>query len=534
MKKFSSKIAIWFVPALLLLMGSLASCNPDDEEEQSQLSRMFMPTGTITSTSGESQVRLSWREALNVAGNITYTVEVAADTLFQTPVIYTGTTDTTSIVITDDNIPVRQKFFARIKTNARGNVPESRWLVSNGFTIRGVQIFVNTPVSTQDITDRSVRLRFNSRPGVSKVVVTPAGGTSREVSITQSHLTAGFVIVDGLVAGTNYTAEIFAGNKSFGVTTFQTKEPLSGNIIDLRGIVGRPSVLQDTITQVPTGSTIILKRGQTYTISSTTNLSKSVTITSGTDLTEPNLAAIYLTSNFNVVAGSNIDQIVFRDVNMSSDNATSKYVFNISNASTIGNMVFDNVQASKFRGIVRLQSSPTTITNFTVNNSVIDSIGSYGVINVDVATSQVQNIAIKNSTIFKAERIVTSRNNSTTVLLENLTINEAPTSGAYLVDYSTSSANNVSGGITIRNSILGIGKSGNLTIRGVRANASTLVQVVGTYATSDHVETGNPTPDLTSYNGTSLELWQDPKNGNFRFKDANFAGKATAGDPRWR
>ncbi|MGV3540962.1 MAG: DUF5123 domain-containing protein [Rufibacter sp.] len=534
MKKFRLKITSWLLPVALVAMAGLVSCDPEEDEENMQQLRMFMPTGQIKATSGESQVVLAWEASLFSTGNVDYTVEIAADTLFATPVLYSAVADTTNITITDDNVPVKQKLFARIKTNAQGNVPESKWVVSNGFSIRGVQLFNDIPVKTEDITDYSVRLRFTARPGVTRVVVTPVGGAAKEVQLSANDLTAGFIIVEGLASGTNYTAEIFAGTKSNGVTTFQTKEPLSGNIIDLRSIEGRPGVLQDTITQIPNGSTIILKRGQTYTITGTTNLSKSVTITSGSDLTEPNLAAIYFTSNFNIVAGSSIDQILFKDVNMSSDNATSRYVFNISNASTITNMTFDNVKASMFRGIVRLQSAPTTINNFLVNNSVIDSIGSYGVINVDVATSQVQNITIKNSTIYKAEKIVVSKNNSTSVLLENITVNESPTSGQYLVDYSTSGTNNVTNGILIKNSIFGIGKAGNLTIRGVRANTSTLVEVSGSYATSDHVETNFLTPNLTAYSGTSLDLWADPKNGNFTFKDQNFAGKNSAGDPRWR
>jgi len=38
---------------------------------------------------------------------------------------------------------------------------------------------------------------------------------------------------------------------------------------------------------------------------------------------------------------------------------------------------------------------------------------------------------------------------------------------------------------------------------------------------------------MTSYSGASSALWNDPLNGVFTLKDAAFAGKGIAGDPRW-
>ncbi|WP_181307032.1 DUF5123 domain-containing protein [Rufibacter sp. XAAS-G3-1] len=535
MKKINSKLFLLVYPMLLLLGLGMVSCKEDDEELGGM--RMFQPGGEISSSSGESSVTLTWETPANtVAGTTTYTVEIAKDTLFQTPVILTAQTDTATITFTEEQLTIKELYYARVKTNAREDGrEESKWLTSSRFSIRGAQLFVNNPVNSEDLTDRGVRLKFISRTELTRVVLTPlGGGTPIVVNLTPANLSSGTILVDNLASGTTYIAEIFAGTKSRGTTTLRTKDPLAGILVDLRGFTNRPSVLQDTLTQIPNGSTVILRRGMTYTIASEVNLDKSVTITSGTDLTEPELASIYFTSNFNIAAGSNIDRVTFRDVILTGSDATAKYVFNINKASTIKAMTFENVRAGKFRGLVRTQASPVIINNFTVNNSVLDSLGSYGVLTVDVATSQVQNIIISNSTIYKAEKVIVSRNNSTSVLIENVTVNEAPASGGYLVDYSTTGTNSVTNGIKIRNSILGIGKAGSQTIRGIRVNSASLVEVSGTYATSDHVESANPLPSLSTYNGTSLTLWQDPKNGDFHFKDGNFAGKATAGDPRWR
>jgi hypothetical protein len=58
----------------------------------------------------------------------------------------------------------------------------------------------------------------------------------------------------------------------------------------------------------------------------------------------------------------------------------------------------------------------------------------------------------------------------------------------------------------------------------------------GSYYTSDFND-GTTFPiksSLIAYAGASSALWTDPLNGIFTFLDANFAGKATAGDPKWK
>jgi len=528
------KIVNFFLPVCILTLLCLASCKEDMEEQTFEPERMFMPTGDIQSAGFVTSVKLIWKESLYAdPANTSYTIEVASDTLFQTPVVYTATTDTAGITITDENLGVRQRYFARVKTNATGNIPESKWVVSSGFLIPGEQIFTSTRT-----IDRAVALGWRQSPGLTKIVLTPAGGTSFDVALSETDNAAGSKIVENLTANTSYTAEIFAGTRSRGYLTFRTEEPLSGNLIDLRGITGKASALADTLLDVADGSIIILKRGETYTISSGISLSKSFTIMSGPSLTNPDRAIIFFTNNFNFVDGSTIDKIEFKDVIIRSDNYSGRYVFNTTGGATVNTISFDGCHAEIFRGLVRLQSGSTTVNNFVVNNSILDSLANYGVLTVDNATCMVNNIAIKNSTIYKAEKVITSRQNSVSVVIENSTFNEAVRGGDtnYLIDYSVSATNTVSQGIIITNSILGVGKSGaaNRTVRGIRTNESTPIQVNNSYKTADYVATSNLIPNLTDYSGTSFNLFTDPKNGNFTIKDAGFTGKATAGDPRWR
>jgi hypothetical protein len=297
-------------------------------------------------------------------------------------------------------------------------------------------------------------------------------------------------------------------------------------------------VLQDTIPIVASGSIILLKRGETYNISSTTNINKTLTFLAGADLLNPNKPVIYMPANFNITSGSNIDSIVFNDVVLRGSDYASKYVFNINTACNIGKIRFENCVAEIFRGVLRTQSQPAIIGTLEMNNCTVDSISNYGVFNIDVVTSRADNIRITNSTIYKVERVITSRNNSLSVLVENCTFNEAPAgnSSSYYVDYSTSGTNNVTNGITINNCIFGIGKSsaGAFTVRDVRANAATTINASNNYRTSDHLSAGNDLPNIITYTKTAAQIWQDPAAGNFKIIDNTFPGRSTSGDPRWR
>jgi hypothetical protein len=544
MKKFFSLIPITWLFITMMVVVSTISCTKKDHKEL-QLPRQFKP-GDITITTEPTRAFIVWPASLFTDSTTSYTVQVSKDSTFTNGVL-TATTAKPGVMITDSFLQVRQPYFARVKANSLGSRNESGWVYSSKFSISGEQIFL--PLTISDIIDNGVLLKWNATPGLTRIVITPQTGAAITINLTPADLTARQKIISGLSANTNYSAEIFDATKSKGYLTFKTTAPLSGNLIDLRGISGRPSVLSDTLPLIADNSIVILKRGDTYTISATLNLSKSVKIISGADLANPNQAIISLPANFNVTAGSTIDHIDFQDVALIATDYTSKYVFNISNACTITRISFDNCRIEKMRGITRLQTAVINVSNYVVTNCIIDSISNYGVITVDNVNCRADNISIKNSTIYKTERVVISiKQASSSVVIDNCTFNEAPlgnSTASFIVDYNTF---NVTNGIKITNCIIGRGKpNGTATdVRDARAGTSTTITSTNNYVTSDHIHTLNtPTPPdpavplnplvpEISYGGTSFTLWQDPSNGNFKIVDNSFAGKNTAGDPRWR
>lgn len=528
----------------LALSIFLLSCEKKEYDPNFELSRQFTSSG-FRITEGETSVKVEWAPSLFTEGKpVSYTIEVSKTADFQGTPVYTKKVEATEVTITNSDLQVRQPYYARVKTNALNSTAESNWVVSPSFIIKGEQIFV-APVPESDIIDRAVILRWTTTPGVTKIVLTPQAATSFEIPITAGDNTAGQKLVENLAPNTTYTAEIFVGTLSKGFLTFKTKATITGtSIIDLRSISGRPSVLADTLPVIPSGSIVILKRGLTYNISSTTNLTKSVTILSGTDFI-PDLASIYFTSNFNIAANSSIDSIVFQDLNLYSDDYASRYVFNINQVGTIGKVKFENVRGHRFRGFFRMQtgSTGTKVTDFIMNNSIVDSLRDFSLVNTNNSNT-VANIKVTNTTIYNARKVVDHRSpGSNSITFENCTFHNLPGGGpaavggtTYFIDLGSQNSANP---ILIKNCIFGRSWDdqglGN-DARGIQTGATTSVTVQNSFRTSDFIST-NATyqiQGLTAYSGSSNSLFTDPDNGNFKINDNGFAGRNNSGDPRWR
>jgi hypothetical protein len=533
----------------IFLAGCLAvalfACNKETEIEDPTLPRMFTPVG-IRLTVGQTQVKIEWNPSLfSQDKEVQYSVEISKDQSFQTPSDLTKVVDTTFIIVTDADIAIRQTYFARIKANANGSSAESNWIITGPFTMTGEQIFV-VPVPESDIIDNAVILRWTTTPGVSKIVITPPTGSPVDVVISAADNTAGFKLIGSLVGSTTYSAEIFAGTRSKGLLSFTTKATITGaNIIDLRGIVDRPSVLADTIPIIPSGSIVILKRGLTYNFTAATSLNKSLTILSGSDFI-PELASIFMGSNFNLTAGAAIDSLVFKDVNMYSDNYASKYVFNINQVGTIGKVRFENVRGYRFRGFFRMQTggAGTKVTDLIIENCVIDSLRDFSLVNTNNSNT-VANIYVSKTTLYNARKVIDHRSpGSNSIKFENCTFYNLPGGGAstppggiggfYFIDLGTQ---NSATPIVITNCIFG--KTWNDQglgddARGIQAGAATTVSYTNSYQTSDFISTNLLFQmSLIPYSGTSFSLYTDPANGNFKIKDNAFAGRNNCGDPRW-
>lgn len=491
--------------------------------------RMFTPT-SINFDGGDTAVVISWSASLFSAGRgATYTLEISEDSTFKMPATLSLKVDSTSRMITDDSLKDRTPYFARVKVNKTQNSAESGWVGSTThFTLVGVQIF--HALLPTDIIDNAVILNWMPTDGVSKIIFTASNGDTLSAPVTPEKNAAGEGIFDGLMASTAYSAEIFSGTRSKGLLTFTTKAKVTGNnVIDLRGIADNPEVLFDTLPQIADGSVVLLKRGLTYTIPSAYILSKSVSIQSGLGFGNP--AVLLLSNNFD--ASGNIDSLRFSDITIAND-GNAGYFMNIGNPTVIGKVNIENVTTmGQFsNSFIRLKTAGAEIKNLNINNCIIDSFGvksKYAVLYASASNSAIiDNINITNSTFYYFYYFVRQDGiTGTSLNINYCTFNNMINNGGYFVNYSGTFPTQ----FTISNSILG-GTIDPTNANGIKSAGNPSIS--NSFATSDDVFSANPILGLTSYPGTATNLFADPVNGNFTIKDGSFAGKSTAGDPRWR
>ena len=503
-------------------------------EDLGEAPRLFRPVVKEALASEGNWIKVSWQP---VKGATSYTAEISVDS-FKT-VASRKQTDTNVHVF--ENLYWEKLYQVRVKANAADTTHNSKFADLGAIKTARFPTILNIP-STSEVNDASVKVSWaTSGAAVTEVKILLAADSSvvKTVTLNSTDVTNSYKLVSGLNASTSYIIFLYSGTTVRGWANFITKATLTGNIIDLREITGNVNILRDTIPDITSGSIILLKRGESYSISGSITIDKTLTFMAGDDLINPAKPILNVAGNFGVASGALIDSVRFIDLLLQGGDNT-RYVFNISTACTFGKVLFDNCVLKTFRGVFRTQNVPI-INNFEINNCVIDSIRDYGVVFIDAngSTSKVNSVKITNTTIYNAEKIIVSENNSESVLMENCTINNCPLGGGsnYYIDYPTSASNNVSIAVTVNNCIFGYGKTngtGLVNVRDIRVNAATTINPSNNYRTSDHISAGNDFPSITTYTKTAAQLWQNPTAGDFKIIDNTFPGRSNSGDPRWR
>ncbi|NCU02534.1 MAG: DUF5123 domain-containing protein [Chitinophagaceae bacterium] len=495
--------------------------------------RLFRPAIKDALESNGNWIKASWQA---VSGSASYTAEISTDS-FKT-VAATVKVDTNVHLF--ENLYWEKLYQVRVRANAADTAKNSKFASLGEIKTARFPTILNIPSPENEVNDNSVKVSWTTSGAVVtevKILLAADSSVVKTAALNGTDVTNAYKLVSGLNASTSYIIFLYSGTTVRGWANFRTKASLTGALIDLRNITGMASVLADTIPDIASGSIILLKRGETYNISSTISLDKTLTFMAGDDLLNPNKPIINFASNFNITANSNIDSLVFNGLILRGNDFNNRYVFNINTACNIGKVKFENCEAEIFRGVFRTQQQPAIINTFEMNNCVVDSVKDYGVFNISVASSRADIIKITNSTFSDAQKIIVSVNNSVSVLVENCTFNNAPLGGgsAYYIDYSSSSANTVSNGITVNNCIFGTGwgNNGNFNVRDVRTNAATIINTNNNFRTSDHVSSGNDLPNITTLTISAVQLWQDPANDNFKIINTSFTGRNNSGDPRW-
>ena len=523
--------------AAIIVIVWLGACKKSEDLQPFIPDRIFTPTA-VSVAGGDTVGTVSWKASLFSTGQkVNYTVEVYDNKLFTGTAAYTESTDSLNIKVTDGDLQVRKYYWARVKANATANSDASLgWGVSvDSFRLTGEQLFL--PVNDDLLTESAVQLRWKPAPDFTKIVLT-TGTTSVDYTLTGADITAAQKTITGLTASTNYTAEIFKGTASKGIISFTTKSPVptGANVVT----VGPTDDLAALIAVAAPGTTFVLAQGSVHNASAIVNLpaGASFTIWGHYGPNKPVIAfnGLNLPATAGTIRFENVDITGYENNNPAG--TKRNYIFNQSAANATDAIIFENCTVRNFVNTpLRLQGSAgQTIGAVTFNKCRIYDIGNngsngtYALIHSNVATGKVNNIRITNSTAYDIGYGIILHNAapSTLVLITNSTFENTTGNARYFIDYNAQTA----GSITLTNVIVGKTLSPAGTAAGIRS--ATAATSGNSFKVSNATFASNPIPGIINYSGTSTDLFTDPANGNLLIKDVNFAGRSSAGDPKWR
>ncbi|WP_158275226.1 DUF4957 domain-containing protein [Pedobacter sp. HMWF019] len=365
MKKNRYPSVVYSIMMLAGLLVGLVSCKKT--EGPSEPARIFKPSA-VKIVSGETSAKLTWTAPILSAGaKLAYTIDFSTDSLFSS-IKYSTTSDTAGVKVTDENIRVRTKYFARIKANATSTQPESKYIVSSSFQISGTQLF--RPVIETEIKETSVTLRYTQTSGLSSIVLTPSTGNPITTTLTAAD--AGFKVISGLHAGTKYSAELFLGSKSVGFLSFTTPAATTYAVVlspgdDISAAVATAADnavigLNDGTYNVPLGITL---SGKTITLKSLSD-NPDATIVNFKGFTLLGTGAGIKVAGINLNGTAN-SATYFADLTSASSNAAAANFTTI----TVDNCYIHGIGTGLIRGD---RSSSYTIGAISFRNSLVYDI----------------------------------------------------------------------------------------------------------------------------------------------------------------
>jgi hypothetical protein len=545
---------------ILSILFSVAACAgffwACDDEDVYPETRLFRPVLTEDLRAEGNTIIVNMGSMKRA---VSYTLEVSRDT-FKT-IDYTIQSDSSYVVLNNESLnndPLFWNTLYQIRAIAHAENAEFDSKVSDLGSIRTDRFptILNLPES-YDVTDIAARVTWTVA-GAKVTAIKLFAATDlklitplSEIVVSDEDQNDGEAIISGLTPATGYQVAIYSDETLRGWADYKTLvqdiDPAATGVIDIRESTD-PQAVANAVATAAEGAIILVKRGVSFDLP-TTALNKSITIRAAYGFGEQK-ARLYTTTNWNIAGGSTIDHIRFIGLELRGDDYAGDYIFNpSSNDIAVSEVLFEDCEIGTLRGIMRIRGTNVVINNFKIINSIVDSLGSYGIFTTDTdpnasnPTARVNNIVLQNSTFNKLQAGITSRNNSQSIVIDGCTFANLVQAGSsnYIFRYRGGNGNNdVANGISIRNSIFGHGwdeaNTKVYSVRGKEGLPNTSIELINNYSTSDfsfiatYEITGFPAGNASAQDA----LWTNAANNNFNFKDSGFAGRFDTGDPRWR
>lgn len=528
-----------------------AGCKEDEEvHPRTRLFKPVLAQNQLIANNNTIIVNIS-REV----GALSYQIEVSRDT-FNT-IDYSFEVDTSYFVI-DESLIGEELFWNtiyQVRAQAYADNPQYNSLKSELGNVRTEKFPSNLLVpASNDVIDTKAKVKWQPiGDAVDEIRIYNANDFRLErpvliISVSAEENTAGEKIVTNLLPETGYQIAIYSNGVLRGWENYSTLaskfDKSAPNVIDLSESID-PDAVSAAYDQAQDGDVIIMKKGVTYNFP-TSRANKSITFVGDLGF-EENKAGFYTTGNWNVEEGSMIDHIRFIDLELAGEDFGGDYIINPSGFATetrVNEFTIEDCYVHDFRGIVRIRNQ-MFIDNYNIRNTVVHTIGGYGIITCDTdgdGQAAVGNVTLENSTFSHVIMGIQTRQNVQSVTIDGCTFYNFPESGRQIFRFRGADGfDEAINGISISNSIFGHSwdqsLSENYEINAIDGLSESNFSITNVYATSEFaVRAGDEIPGLPTavYSGADADLWADPENWDFNFKDTGFSGRTDSGDPRWR
>ncbi len=535
---------------MVLMLGTFSSCEEFGFQADDSYKRLFSPvtfgSENITATSVDLSIS-------KVSEADTYVIEFSEDSLLFSTIVRTVELKAENLSYASGSKSVyltriidlkgATRYSARMKAvSSVGDIPESKWDLLT-FVTRSEQIFKN--VLSNEKTDMSVILRWDAAgSGITHIMLTNTlTSTSSRIDLTTEDKTASMKLIEGLNGSTTYMADIYNNDNKRGSITFRTNEsvPSEGRVIRLTGTENLNELLAaesgDLTLVMPAGSMFAAEwidptSGNT---SFTLPLSDNITKLTFWGVEGDVKAKIHTTS---IKLGAGITELRFKNVEFYGKASTADYVLNENTTRAITHISFEDCEVHTVRGVVRMQNdgNSTTLEKVLFKNTIVHDIGNYGITHTGAANTKLLDLEITECTFYNiTDPMCNLKNVASSVVIDQCTFYNAFGNGRYFLQFNSTFLPEK---LVVSNCIFG--QMNATVLDGTQTMRASNPKITASFFTDSYktvdcfVHTGYPMSGIIEYIGTSSDLFVNPATFNFRIKDSNFAGKETAGDPRWR
>lgn len=530
-----------YILGCLILLGfavTFSSCEDEanDWGVDGSQSQMFTPVKFEPSRIAATSVDLAFSGVPNAKS---YVIEISQDSLEFTNIISTveilkenlvpdpNASGRDNYIVTIDNLESQVRYSARIKSISVDGLPDSKW-AEGTFRTPSEQI-----VSEFTYGESSAILKWQPGLQVTHYIVS-INDVEQKLPLTQENISAGELEITDLEPNTDYVIYITNGDRIRGRAAFKTYPKVSGDGEKFY-LAGDEDIVEYLNALTAEQVVLVLPAGSRYEIGDAWTLPAHITSLTLWGLPATDEPKAYLNvKEIKLDASVTNFKIWIQNMIVEGTNASADYLMNDNPSSdrTISDFRIENSDISAVRGIFRMRNK-LTVQNITIDNCIINNIGSYGVVSQDAATVVIGDINIKNSTVYNINNtnVMAFKGITSSLVVEHCTFYNAQAKDRYFANFDNNAAN-IPATFRVSDCIFSA-PDASVTVRGTNPKIDSQY-VFGSYRTNDYTVAANyPLTGVLDYSKSSADLFENVSEGNFKIKDISIGGDAQPGDPRW-